>query len=189
MNKGQYKKDFGLSRRRISLFEIYQEIIDEVFDFNNVKKYKLVPNHEGWEFDAIVNNEQIPVYIYIQDVNINRFDVPVKFRIAKSVVNFGFEIGKSRTTSQYAKSTYKDYIKILATVGQALDEYISSQHPEIITFFSESKHGGTAIDSQKDDVYFKAIDRNLPSGYEIDTIFDTIDKKVGMMLYRRDSFK
>jgi hypothetical protein len=190
MNKGQYNKsNNGISARRFSLLEIYRDIIDEVFDFDSVDKYKLKSNVEGWEFNANINGELIPIYIYVQDTNIDRFSIAPKFRKVKLISNFGFEIGESRMTSQYAKSSYKDYIKILATVDEALDEYISKIHPEIITFFSESKHGGQAADSQKDNVYFKAIDRNKPSGYEIDTIFDKVDKKLGIMLYRKDILK
>lgn len=185
MNKGQNKKNIGISARRFSLLEIYHDIIDEVFDFERVEKYKLNANYEGWEFESIINNTRVPVYIYIQDADINRFDISSKLAKAKVVVNFGFEIGDSRTSSQYIKSSYKDYIRILATVGTALTEYISKKHPDIVTFFSESKHGGTAIDSQKDNVYFKGLDRNKPSGYEIDSIYDKIDRKLGIMLYNK----
>lgn len=188
--QGQYNKNTnGLIARRMSLLELYREIVDEVFDFNNVQTYKLKPTFEGWEFQSIINGMEIPVYIYIQDTTIDRFDVPTKLRSAKNVVNFGFEIGNARISSQYTKSTYKDYIKILATVGEALDEYISIKHPDIVTFFSENKHGGQSVDSQKDNVYFKAIDRNKPSGYEVENVFDVVDKKLGIMIYKKDKFK
>lgn len=190
MNKGQYNKNTnGLIARRMSLLELYREIVDEVFDFNNVQTYKLKPTFEGWEFQSIINGTEIPVYIYIQDTTIDRFDVPTKLRSAKNVVNFGFEIGNARISSQYTKSTYKDYIKILATVGEALDEYISIKHPDIVTFFSENKHGGQSVDSQQDNVYFKAIDMNKSSGYEVENVFDVVDKKLGIMIYKKDKFK
>lgn len=181
--------DMGLSRRRISLMELYNEVIAEVFDFKNIEPYDLVDTHEGWKFDAILKDKTVPVYVYIQPVNVTRFDLPTKFKAATDVVNFGFEIGESRTTSQYEKTTYRDYVKVLATVFVALNGYIDKKKPNIITFFSESKHGGNAVDVQKDDVYFTAIDRNKPSGYEVESIFDTIDKKLGTMLYRTDRFK
>lgn len=181
--------NIGLSRRRISLMELYQEIIDEVFDFKNIEPYELENTHEGWKFDAVLKDELVPVYVYIQPVNIERFRLPSKFKKTSDVVNFGFEIGESRTTSQYEKTTYRDYIRILATVFLALNQYISKKKPDIVTFFSESKHGGNAVDVQKDDVYFKAIDRNKPSNYGVESIFDVIDKKLGTMLYRIDTFK
>lgn len=189
INKGHYDTPVGLGRRRFSLLEIYMEIIDEAFDFERIKKYPLKSNSEGWEFEAKINDEIVTIYIYVEQANLNRFKLTPKMKSEAppdaSVYNFGFEIGENRKNDQYAKTTYKDYIKILATVGTALTKLISSKHPDYVTFFSESKHGGIVSDTQKDDVYFKAIDKNKPSNYELTTIVDGVDGKFGLMLYRK----
>lgn len=178
-----------MDRRRFSLLELYLQIIEESFDFNNVKKYKLIPNNEEWEFEAILNTERIKVFIYVEFARFGRFKISQQALKSignnPQIYNFGFEIGEERKSDQYAKATYKDYIRIIATVFSALDKFISSKKPELITFFSQSKHGGTNVDLQKDDVYFKVLDKNKPLNYELDKIIDNVDKKSGIVLFKK----
>lgn len=190
INEGRYKTDVGLQRRRFSLIEIYMKIIDEAFDFKNINSYKLIANSEGWEFNAEIAGDIVPVYIYFERSDSSRFKSSPKMQpmIDNSVIayNFGFEIGSDRRSDQYSKTNFKDYIKIIATVGNALKELIKKYHPELVVFFSESKYGGIKVDPQKDDIYFSALDRNKPDGYEIDKIRDSVDGKIGLMLYRKN---
>lgn len=189
INEGHYKHDVSLQRRRFSLLEIYLKIIEESFDFNNIESYKLIPNHEGWEFSAKIGDDVVKVYIYVQPARFGRFELDPKLKKElgplSEIFNFGFEIGEKKTTDQYAKTTFKDYIRIVATVFQSLLEFIGKNNPNIITFFSESKHGGNEVDLQKDDIYFKVLDKNKPTNYELGKIFDSVDKKTGIMLYRK----
>jgi hypothetical protein len=182
--------EISLQRRRFSLMEIYNEIIEEAFDFDNIATYKLNPNDEGWEFDAVLDTEIEKIYIYFEPVRYSRIKIAPKiekmFNYDLDVYNFGFEISELRVGNQFKKTSYRDYIKILATVGSALNKFINEKSPDIITFFSESKHGGKASDIQKDDIYFKAIDRNTPNGYALDKVKDIIDNKIGLMLYKND---
>ena len=180
----------GLGRMRISLFEIYQEIIDEVLDFNNIKTYPLITNHEGYEFEAeLSDGSYVDVYIYAERTRIGRFEVAYKFKNAENVVNFGFEIGPNRLNSQLSKNSYKTYIRIIATVGKALTKFINQNKPDIITLFSDIKHGGKAIDPQKDNIYFAALEKNPINGYEMESVYDSVDHKKGIMLYSKDKFK
>lgn len=181
--------EMSLQRRRFSLIEIYHQIVEEAFDFYNNDIYKLKSNDEGWEFDAVLAGELEKVYIYFEPVRYTRIKISPKiekmFNSKSRVYNFGFEISELRDGNQYKKTSYRDYIKILATVGEALTEFINEKNPDIITFFSESKHGGKSSDIQKDDIYFKAIDRNTPTGYILDKVKDMNDNKIGLMLYRK----
>lgn len=190
INQGYYKNHVGLGRRRLSLTELYRQIIDESLNFSNVKnKYKLRPNHEGWDFDAKINDEYIIIYVYVEETRFSRFTLSPKVKseinLDGKVFNFGFEIGEDRDSNQYNKTTYRDYFKILATVGDALNNVIQNEHPSIITFFSNSKHGGAPADIQKDDIYFNALERNKPNNYELTQTTDTVDNKKGLLLYRK----
>lgn len=189
INQGHYKTHVGVGRRRFSLYEIYQDVISEIFDFDQIKKYPLRSNSEGWEFNAKINGELVIVYIYLEKTRFDRFSFSPKHQSEidynGEIFNFGFEISEGRKSGQYAKTTFKDYIKILATVGDALNQFIRKKKPEIITFFSESKHGGLIADTQKDDIYFKALDNNKPADYEIENTNDTNDGKHGIMLFRK----
>lgn len=190
INQGFYKKHVGLGRRRFSLSELYRQIIDEALDFSKVKdKYELRPNSEGWEFDAEINEELVIVYVYYEKSRFGRFSMSPKIKseldLNGEVYNFGFEIGEDRDSNQYAKTSYRDYFRLLATVGDALNKFIQNKKPTIITFFSNSKHGGLAADIQKDDIYFTALERNKPNNYELVSTTDTNDGKKGLMLYRK----
>lgn len=179
----------SLHRRRFSLLEIYNEIISEIFDFSKIKKYEYRKNNEGWEFDATIEDEIVTIYVYVERTNLQRFTfspiISKKFGNQSKIYNFGFEIGELKISSQYTKTSFADYIRILATVGEILQEFISMIQPDIITFFSGSKKGGKMADPQKDDIYFKAIDSNIPAGYELESIKDKIDNKYGLMLYQK----
>jgi len=190
INEGYYKTHVGLARRYFSLGELHCQIIDEALNFSTIKnKYKRRTNHEGWDFDAEINDELVTVYIYFETSRLDRFSLSPKLKTeidtTGKVFNFGFEIGNDRDTNQYTKTTYRDYIRILATVGDALYDLINKEHPTIVTFFSNSKHGGVSVDIQKDDIYFNTLERNKPNNYELTSTTDTVDGKHGLLLYRK----
>lgn len=176
----------NLRKLRISLWEIYNQIIDESLEFNSNDIYKTVPNFEGCEFDANLNGETVKVFVYVEQANIDRFLLSQKFQNKNiDVANFGFEVGElERNNAQYKKSNYKDYIKIIRTVGHALQKFITANKPDIVTFFSQSKHGGNEADIQKDRIYLAALERNRFNGYELDDVIEKTTNKHGVMLYK-----
>lgn len=175
----------GLKRRRFSLYELYTQVVLESLDFKNIETYKCVDTYDGWKFDASINDEIVPVFIYVEEANVERFSIPPVLSNIKTVFNFGFEIGTKKLGSQYAKTGMSDYIKILATVGKILSEFVAKKRPDAVTFFSESKRGGQSADTQKDNIYFVALDRNTPPGYEIENTSDKVSGKPGIMLFRK----
>lgn len=183
------KSDVSLSRRRFSLWEIYNQIIDEALIIDPRQAKKLTPTSDGWKFDIQIKDEIIPVFIYIETASIDRFFVADKFKTAQEVVNFGFEMGEERDTNQKTKTDYKNYKTIFSTVGTALQELIQNKQPEIVTFFSDSKHGGHAADPQKDDIYLALLERNTISGYELGDIKEKQSSKKGIMLYKIKAFE
>ena len=70
--------EISLQRRRFSLVEIYNEIIEEAFDFDNIDTYKLKSNEEGWEFDAMLQGEIEKIYIYFEPVRYSRLKIAPK---------------------------------------------------------------------------------------------------------------
>lgn len=172
------------SRMRISLWEIYSEIINEVLNFKNVWTYNLELTSEGWKFDAPIGSETVTVWVYTETAPITDFKMNYKFPETSKVFNFGFEIGSNRATNQYQKTDFKDYIRILATVGKAFMQFISNDNPDIVTFFSDSKHSGHNPDPQKDNIYYAALENNLPNGYEIGDVFYNKTSKKGILLYK-----
>lgn len=176
----------NMKRRRFNLRELYDEIFMEALDFKNIQTYPLKYNHEGCEFDAeLSSTESTEVYVYVEETEgTDRFVLPWRLKSAKSVVNFGFEISTGRITTQLAKIEYKYYIRILATVGKYLTEYINTKKPDLVTFFSDNKSGEKGIDPQKDDIYFMSLEKNTPFGYRLDKIYDNSRKKEGIVLYK-----
>lgn len=175
----------GLKRRRFSLYELYREILAESFDFKNIKTYKYTDTHDGWKFDAELNGEVVVVYVYVEETVVDRFNIPPILSNIKTIFNFGFEIGAGRIGNQYTKTKIAEYFRVLATVGKILNEFIEKVQPDAITFFSDNKHGGHSADTQKDNIYFAALDRNTPNGYEIENTSDNVVGKHGIMLFRK----
>lgn len=173
------------SRMRQSLWEIYSEIINEVLNFKNVRTCEIELTSEGWKFDAPIGNEIVTVWVYTESAPITDFKMNYKFPNTSKVFNFGFEIGSARATNQYQKTGFKDYIRILATVGKAFMQFISNDNPDIVTFFSDSKHSGHNPDPQKDNIYYAALENNLPNGYEIGDVFYDKTNKKGILLYKK----
>lgn len=180
--------DKSSGRMQLSLLEIYREIVNEVMDFDNVKPYKPIPNNSGWSFTAEINDKFVNVEIFVEPANIIDFEVDQRLRIAKNVVNFGFEIGEQGSTNQYEKTNFSDYIRILATVNVAMNRFIANNDVDIITFFSDSKFGGHQPDLQKDRVYYAALEKNLPAGFDIGDIFYKKNNKKGIMIYNTRKF-
>jgi len=176
----------NMKRRKFNLRELYDEIFMEALDFKNIQTYPLKYNHEGCEFDAELNSaESTVVYVYVEETdNIDRFVIPWRLKNSKTVANFGFEISAGRISTQLAKIEYKYYIRILATVGKYMNEYISKKSPDLVTFFSAEKSGESGIDPQKDNIYFLSLEKNTPVGYRLEKIYDNIDKKEGIVLYK-----
>lgn len=189
INKSFHPTDVGLKRREFSLWGIYNEILVELFDFKNIEPYEITPTHEGWKFKAVLREEEVDVFIYAEEARVGRFKVPEYLEEAEIAYNFGFEISELRVSSQYKKTTYRDYIRILATVGEALKKFISLKKPDIVSLFSESKHSGVGVDVQKDDTYFSALKQNKIAGYELESVFDMVDSKKGLILYNSKKFR
>jgi hypothetical protein len=104
-----------------------------------------------------------------------------------TIYNVGYDV--EGTTTQYAKTSYKELVKILYTVMIAVKEFIEKEKPFAITLFSTPKDEAVvksnplADDPQKMNLYKYIVASNLPSGYTIaDTTFI---RKKGVIIYRK----
>lgn len=171
-------------RMIMSLTEIYADIIAEVLNFDNVSTYPVERTSEGWKFLANIGYEEVDIWVYIEPSKTQDFKMDYRFPVDSQIVNFGFEIGDQRTTNQYQKTNFKDYIRILATAGKILKTFLLNNKPDIITFFSDSKQSGHNPDPQKDNIYFAALEKNIPPGFNIGDIYYIPTKKKGIALYK-----
>jgi hypothetical protein len=165
----------------IKLKLLYERLLKEVGDFENIKTYPYSNDsfvtEQGWRVNVIFqeyNNQDL------EDLNINTQFYP------GPIYAIGFEV--EGVQSQFNKTSLNEYLKILKTVTQICSDFLKKNDPNGLTFFAANKDDSKFLvsDPQKSKLYklivtqqllknnkYKIVNLNLLSGFK------------GFMIYKK----
>lgn len=162
----------------------------EALDFKNIKPYDISND----KFDTPIGNVNIEKYAMEPDeasmlkmppiVNQSLDFYKNKPGANTDLYNIGYDVEGSET--QYAKSSYKELVKILYTVMTDVKKFIEEKNPFGIVIFTTSKDessGPLADDPQKLAIYKYIVSSNIPNGYTIADV-KFLNKK-GIIIYKK----
>jgi len=165
----------------IKLKLLYEQILKEVGDLENIKSYLYSNNsfktNQEWrvdvEFKEFDNKE-----IEALGINIKYYPSPIYN------VNFNIEGDES----QFSKTTLDEYLKIIKTVVEICKDFIEEKHPNGLVFSAASKNPNNLFttDPQKSKFYKVVVIKQLnktPGWKLIDLPLD--DKFKGFMMYNK----
>lgn len=144
---------------------IKESYITEIGDLKGIKPfpYEQVLGDE-YEFKSNLGKVEVSFSEYSQpDTNLK---VSYEgFDYTQTQVNVGYTL--EGVGSQYLKSNPRELFKILKTVVDITNDYISKQSPYVLLFFGSSKDGSLKDDKQKNSLYLSIMNQNLPTGYRL----------------------
>ena len=145
---------------------IKESYIKEIGDLKNIQTYpyqKIKPNL--YAFDTEFGNVEVGFEeFFYKDweefkVEYNQYDYSGR------VYNVLYAIDD--ITSQIEKTNYKELIKIMSTIRDIVEDFISSFSPYALLMFGIDKSGGISSDKQKNSLYLLLASKNLPPNYRI----------------------
>ncbi len=160
--------------KHILLSTIYEEILKEVGDLQNIEPYpftvrgRLAKVHTSGPEQIDIFYEEVSGYIDMSSIP------PVYNPENNKIVSFTFDVNGVQT--QFKKSNYKELIRILRTVAEFFKEVSPSILREygdstIFIIASQSKTSGEFLtDSQKDAIYYQILIKNLPNSFRINQL-------------------
>lgn len=162
----------------MKLAKLYNEI-KEAFDFQNIKSVKI---RKLSKFVYESEDGRLDVkFADVSDIAV----IPVFLQNATEIYNVEYKIDER--DDQAYKTDFKEFIGILKGVKDAIDDFISSNQPDILLIISADRGGSFTTDSTKDKIYKYAILKNLPTDYNADTdviVYDGLDTR-GIRMYKK----
>jgi hypothetical protein len=158
-----------MKKENIKLIKLFEEIINEVGDLNNIPVFEYSLNSNGGTFDfefkddkaeCRVSFTQMPTEVY------HLIDLPPIVPRNKEIISVGFDI--EGTDEQYFKSNYRLLLRIIKTVAEIITDSLY-RYPKDAVFIimARDKTGRGSNDSQKMDLYKMVLQQNLPSMYRM----------------------
>ena len=174
----------------IKLMNLLYEALNEIGDLQNITPYEYKKiNSLNYIFYANINGEKVNVKVWFENieyaipylkVNSQIYNNNLKKYSQDGIYNMGFSVNQE--TSQYGKTSLREYFPILKTISNIAFEFIDNRDPFAITVFGEDKKGTGGIDPQKTLLYFKLLSSNLPKKYRLDNI--EYQSKKGYIIYK-----
>ncbi len=161
-------------KKHILLSTLYQEILKEIGDLQNIDPYpftvygRVAKVHTSGPEQIDMFYEEVSEYLKISSIP------PVYNPEQNKIVSFAFDINGVQT--QYKKSSYKELIKILRTVAEFFKKVVPSILEEygdstIFVIASQSRTSEDFLtDSQKDAIYYQILIKNLPNSFRINQV-------------------
>lgn len=163
--------------------------LDELFDFEN----KELPNiHEIgniFEFEVEIHGEYLPIYASFALVTDSKYvKLPPLLEKCGTMyeITYGFDLDQLST--QLAITDLKTISYIMYVLVEICKRFISSENPDILLFFADSKDGTIKGEMQKVTMYREITRKYIPEGY---VMFEKIRNdagKTGFLIYKRDRF-
>lgn len=145
---------------------IKESYIKEIGDLKNIQTYPFQKiDSYSYTFDTKFGNVKVEfMEFFYKDwedfkVEHNQYDYSGK------VYNVSYTIDD--ITSQIEKTNYKELIKIMSTIRDIVEDFISSFSPYALLLFGVDKRGGMLSDKQKNSLYLLLASKNLPPNYRI----------------------
>ena len=152
---------------KLKLLEIINEEINEIMDFNNIDSfnYNFHDTNDGLVGKFSLENGEI-IEVFAQQIPSSVISMPPVFNNTEFAVNFVYSI--NGISSQYKKTIFSEFIKILKTVALIFKDYLNVRNNDsIYTLYSESKTGLELNDKQKQELYKLILSKQLPKNYRI----------------------
>lgn len=167
---------------KLSLISLISEMVNEVGDLKNIetysyKNYVTGDGHAAQFTAAISNNTEVEVEALSQelgDKHIQQLKLPLVFEKENPtetipVFNFAFTVGED--DAQFAKTDFRTFVRIVATVVKFLKQIIVENeqryYKPLYVIISTSKTGYTGEKDIKLDYYRAVLNNNLPPGYRM----------------------
>jgi hypothetical protein len=144
---------------------IKESYITEVGDLKGIKPFPYEEISWGeYKFKSNIGKVEVGFEeFYLTDVDL---DVSYKgFDYEEDLVNVAYTL--EGVDSQYLKSNPRELFKILKTVVDITNYFISENSPYALLFFGISKDGSLQGDKQKNSLYLSIMNQNLPTGYRL----------------------
>jgi hypothetical protein len=157
---------------------IKESYITEVGDLKGIKPfpYEQVLGDE-YEFQSNVGK----VEVSFEELNLDYLEVSYEgFDYTQTQVNVAYTL--EGVDSQYLKSNPRELFKILKTVVDITNDYISKQSPYSLLFFGINKDGSFKDDKQKNALYLSIMNQNLPTGYRLSKASTLVSIRTGEKL-------
>jgi hypothetical protein len=112
-----------MKKENIKLIKLFEEIVNEVGDLNNIPVFEYSLNSNGGTFDfefkddkaeCRVSFTQMPTEVY------HLIDLPPIVPRNKEIISVGFDI--EGTDDQYLKSNYRLLLRIIKTVAEIITD-------------------------------------------------------------------
>jgi len=165
---------------------IKESSIKEIGDLKNIQTYsyqKIKPNSYTFETEFGNVDVNFDEFFYKDwegfKVDYNQYDYSGK------VYNISYTIDD--VTSQIEKTNYKELIKIMSTIRDIVEDFISSSSPYALLMFGIDKSGGVSSDKQKNSLYLLLASKHLPPNYRISkaTIKDPGIEYKGYVMFKK----
>jgi hypothetical protein len=157
-----------MSKKIIKFAELVNEL-NEVFDFNNIKGYKL-NRLSNRHFQA----KEIGLDINFIDIKGKLLDFLPEYLNPKNSFNVSFSI--NGTDDQAYKTDLKSYLPIMKSVVNVIKEFIQSDDPDLLMIISSDRTGAKSNDPKKDKIYKVLVQKFLP----INWTYLEVDNSYGM---------
>jgi hypothetical protein len=167
---------------KLGLVSLVSEMVNEVGDLTNIEiyPYKTYVTGDGYAAKftaALPNNTEVEVEALSQEVgdtHIQRLKLPPVFEKenpTETITVFNFEFTVGEDDAQFAKTDFRTFVRIVATVVKFLKQIIveneQSYYKPLYVIISTSKTGYTGTKDTKLDYYRAVLNNNLPPGYRM----------------------
>ena len=168
-------------KKHLKLRTIINEL-NESFDFNNINANEFTKISDE-EYES--NN----LSVEFQEVGIWDLNLPAKFTDANQCYNVLYKV--DGFDSQAYKTNYKEFISILKTVKEIVEDFIKNNEPDILVIIAADRGGEVKVDNMKDKVYRAIIAKHIPHGYASFTSDSPIKGSTlnGVVLHRLLTFE
>ena len=170
-----------MSDRHMKLMDIYGHVQLEAFDFENVDG--IVLNKKNSKYYA---TDDKSVEVKFQPVPPDDIILPTSYNAPNVAFNIVYFVDD--LTTQAYKTDYKGLVSIMKGIKEAIDDFISTNKPDMLFIGSEDRKGSGTIDKSKDKLYQYILIKYLPVDYNVDIdvkLFKSYDIK-GLRLYKKD---
>ena len=165
----------------IKLKLIYEQLLKEVGDLENIKSYPYTSNSFSTDLGLIVN-------VRFQEYNnddIEALGLNTKY-YQPPIFNVVFDVEGDE--NQFTKTTLNEYLKIIKTVTKICEDFIKEKNPNGLTFFAASKNRNNLFktDPQKSKFYKVIITKQLSKiqGWGLVNL-PLDDEFYGFMMYKK----
>lgn len=169
----------------MKLREVYKLLLSEILDFDKIyiPDYRKISSNL-FEFEYDTDNLTLSGIVRFQDVAVEDWIIPDHILSSRSdIKNVSFTINDS--DDQSLITNQKVLISILAVIKKCVDEYITSNDPDILLFVSVSRTGELKVDTSKDSIYKLLMRKYLPNGYGVSDCEFTPTNMKGFCVFKK----